>query len=52
MFKSRCFQLTLYAPNPKIGQTHSKTSSVTADKLFVFDHFVGFALKGLAISGQ
>ena len=26
--------------------------SVMVDKLFVFDHFVGFALKGLTMSSQ
>ena len=33
--------------NPQNGQTHSNNSSTTADGLFVFDHFVGLALKGL-----
>ena len=40
--------LTLYAPTPQNGQTHSNSSSAIADEcLSVFDHFVELALKGL-----
>ena len=41
-------KLTLHAPTPQNGQSHSKNSSATADELLgVFDHFVGLALTGL-----
>ena len=42
--------LTLPSPIPQNGQTHSGTSSATADDLncmSVFDHFVELALKAL-----
>ena len=39
--------LTLKAPTPQNDQTHSKNVSAIADELFVFDLFVGLALKGL-----
>ena len=41
--------LTLQAPTPQNGQTHSNNSSATADELFlsVLNHFMGLALKGL-----
>ena len=38
--------LTLWAPTPQNGQTHSNNSS--AECLSVFDHFVGLVLKGLS----
>ena len=38
--------LTLKAPTPQNGQTHSNNLSAIADKLFdVFDHFVKLTLK-------
>ena len=40
--------LTLQAPTPQSGQTHSNNSSAVGNKLFeCVDHFVGLALKGL-----
>ena len=39
--------LNLLTTNPKNGQTHSNNSLATADELFVFDHFMWLALKGL-----
>ena len=40
--------LTLKAPIPKNGQTHSNNSSAICRRIvFVFDHFVKLALKGI-----
>ena len=40
--------LTIEAPIPQNGQTHSKNpSAITTNCLSVFDHFVGLALKWL-----
>ena len=40
--------LTLQAPTPQNGQTHSNNSLAVADELLsVFDHFVELALGGL-----
>ena len=36
-----------YVPTSQNGQTHSNNLSATADKLIVFDHFMGLALKVL-----
>ena len=41
--------LTLSAPTPQNGQTQSNNSSVFADELSVFDHFVGLPLKSLTM---
>ena len=40
--------LTILVPTQQIGQTHSKIRRLlSTNVLSVFDHFVGFALKGL-----
>ena len=46
----KLIHLTLYAPIPQNGQTHSNNSSELADELFVFDHFVGLALPTNSLS--
>ena len=46
---TKCF-LTLKAPTPQDGQTHSNSLSATADELF--DHFVGLALNGLKVTNM
>ena len=43
--------LTLQAPTPEDGQTHSNNSSANEQPtncLSMFDHFVGLAVKGLS----
>ena len=39
--------LNKVVPTLQNGQTHSNNLSAVADELFVFDHFVRFALKGI-----
>ena len=45
IFTMKPFSLTLYAPTPQNGETHS--SNLPANCLSVFEHFVGLACKGL-----
>ena len=48
LLKACVIFLTLYAPTPQNGQTHSNSLPAKTDELF--DHFEGLALEGLRLT--